>query len=196
MLKNNPNNGGIIKEFCLEYYKAARQEILFQLNIRERVLIFLLGSIGVVLGITFRDIDSPQYHFLLIIPWISLGSCYLYLEHHYIVGGLVNYLQNDWWYNLPEKFKSFPQWDKSFTREILYKSSSNNLLKIQFKFFVFPSLLSLGIVALLETSFCLDNLLFYIWIVTIIPFICTLILTIRSYYKRTKIEQVKAKNYT
>jgi len=92
-----------MKDIYLTYYKVVRDEILFQLDIREKVLIFLLGSIGAILGITFRNVESPYYQFLLIIPWMSYGAGYLYFEHHIIIGGLVHYLNNEW----SGKFKNF-----------------------------------------------------------------------------------------
>jgi hypothetical protein len=76
---------------ALEFYRAARAEIVQRIALREQVLLASVTANGVVAGLALKDVEV-NHGLLLFIPWISLASTMALFRHDYLIRKLVDYI--------------------------------------------------------------------------------------------------------
>lgn len=73
------------------YYKAARDEVVMRIRLREQALHYFLVSSAAILSLAFATISSVGGTIVLIIPFVSLGTAIFIANHHIAITNIGKY---------------------------------------------------------------------------------------------------------
>ena len=68
------------------YYESARNELIKRIQLRDTVLLIMLGTMATIFGIAFGT--SAHIEILFIIPYLSFGAASLVSQHQEVIGSL------------------------------------------------------------------------------------------------------------
>lgn len=80
-------------ETARAFYRAAREELVKRLGLRDGVLLVFLGFTGGLFGLAFGTTGDMKV--LLVVPYLALGCSILVSQHNAVIGALIHYVNND-----------------------------------------------------------------------------------------------------
>lgn len=120
-------------------YKAAREEIMTRMKLRDQVLLVFLGAIGTIFGVSFGNQVNKEI--MLTIPIIALGVSIIISQHSIAIGGIANFCRVE----LKDFFDNIPHWDDSKTLKSLSKNQLTKRGLSGFIIIITPCVISLAI---------------------------------------------------
>lgn len=128
---------------ALTHYKAARDELITRVRLRDQVLLIYLGFTGAVTGIGLAESESTEI--FLALPFLGLGCAILVSQHNSVIGALISYCTGDLKPFLVKKNEYAPEFVSSRTFKG-HSQMSNRLRSIGHAIILlFPPIIGLGI---------------------------------------------------
>lgn len=78
---------------ALEFYKAARTELVERVKLRDQVLLAYLAFVGVVSGAAVALSGNKEV--ALVLPFLGMGCAILVSQHNSVIGALIRYTSVD-----------------------------------------------------------------------------------------------------
>lgn len=78
---------------ALEFYKAARLELVERVKLRDQVLLVYLAFVGVISGASLSISGSKEVAMTL--PFLGMGCAILVSQHNSVIGALIRYTSVD-----------------------------------------------------------------------------------------------------
>jgi hypothetical protein len=73
----------------IEFYRAARDELVERIKLRDQVLLIYLAFVGAVTGAAFSVGHSREI--ALVLPFLGLGCAILVSQHNSVIGAIIRY---------------------------------------------------------------------------------------------------------
>lgn len=110
---------------AMEFYKAARSELVERVKLRDQVLTAYLAFVGVIFGALFlKDLGKEVG---LVIPFLGLGCAILVCQHNAVIGALIRYTNRDLQPVISSEIGRIPEFVSS--RSFKTHSSFSNALR-------------------------------------------------------------------
>ena len=77
----------------LEFYKAARSELVERVKLREQVLLLYLAFVGAIASTALSQNNFREIS--LVLPFLGLGCAILVSQHNAVIGALIRYTTKD-----------------------------------------------------------------------------------------------------
>lgn len=109
------------------YYRAAREELVERVKLRDQVLLVYLGFVGAVLGASLAK--DAWREIGLILPFLGLGCAILVSQHNAVIGALIRFINMDLRRKLKEVGVDVPEFvsSNSFKDHSRYSNFSRSL---------------------------------------------------------------------
>lgn len=88
-----------IVNVAVNNYRAARDELVERVKLRDQVLLIYLGFVGAVIGASLTKNSWREIG--LILPFLGFGGVILVSQHNAVIGALIRFINHD----LKEKLK-------------------------------------------------------------------------------------------